>query len=311
MFEATKLLFLFSESPLHAGMGRGVGGVDLPIQRERTTYYPMVQASGVKGCLRAEAARRADNGTGKMLSKEDVKVLFGPEQADNNASEYAGALAFGDARLLLFPVRSLAGVMAWVTSLDVLARLERDATIAGIELPWSVSKLNEPADEEAWVRSEKSVITVEQQVVLEEFSFTATPKKVVDDIGDWIIKNALPATKEYEYWRTRLPQKLCILSEGAYRDFVRFATEIQTHIKLDRNTKTVDGSGLWTTENLPIDSLLYSPIFATKARKTDSTYTAKEVLNKLVNLEVKRIQLGGDETTGQGIMSVCFAGGEQ
>ena len=35
-------------------------------------------------------------------------------------------LRMGDARLLLFPVRSLRGVFAWVTSLDALERFARD-----------------------------------------------------------------------------------------------------------------------------------------------------------------------------------------
>mgnify|MGYP000669322062 CR=1 FL=1 len=37
MFQATNLLFIYVETPLHAGSGRGLGSVDLPIQRERIT----------------------------------------------------------------------------------------------------------------------------------------------------------------------------------------------------------------------------------------------------------------------------------
>ena len=55
MFQAKKILFLYVETPLHAGTGRGLGAVDLPIQRDRTTGYPIIQASSVKGALRAEA----------------------------------------------------------------------------------------------------------------------------------------------------------------------------------------------------------------------------------------------------------------
>ena len=36
------MLFLYVETPLHAGSGRGLGTVDLPIQRERATGYPMI-----------------------------------------------------------------------------------------------------------------------------------------------------------------------------------------------------------------------------------------------------------------------------
>ena len=58
MFEAMRMLFIYVETPLHAGTGRGLGAVDQPIQRERTTGYPIVQASSIKGRLRAEARPR-------------------------------------------------------------------------------------------------------------------------------------------------------------------------------------------------------------------------------------------------------------
>ena len=109
--------------------GGGWGRWDLPIQRDRTTGYPIIQASGVKGSLRAEA-------DGKMAPPQDFLAVFGPDT--NHASDYAGALSCGDACVLLFPVRSLAGVFAWVTSLEALARFERAAALAGISTGWNL-----------------------------------------------------------------------------------------------------------------------------------------------------------------------------
>lgn len=308
MFAAACLLFMFAESPIHAGIGRGVGGVDLPIQRERVTQYPMIQASGLKGCLRSHAGREAT----MPLSTDDIQILFGPEQGggnQSNASDHAGALAFGDARLLLFPIRSLAGVVAWATSVNVLARFQRDATLGGKALDWDLSQ--QPDTGTAWVHSETSSITIEKQaVVLEEFSFTATPNTLIDTVGNWVATNALPKSVEYKYWRENLPKKLCILPEDDFRDFVRFATEIQTHIKLNPDTKTVDSGALWTNESLPIDSLFYSPIMATASRKSGNTSDAVTLLTKLRSLPLARIQLGGDETTGQGIMAIRFTQSE-
>ncbi|NJK83760.1 MAG: type III-B CRISPR module RAMP protein Cmr4 [Saprospiraceae bacterium] len=96
-----KTLFIYTESPLHAGIGAGLGAVDLPIQREQTTRYPMIQGSGVKGALRSQSTAPDD----------DKKVVFGPD----NQPDFAGAAAFGDARILLFPVRALNGVFVWTT----------------------------------------------------------------------------------------------------------------------------------------------------------------------------------------------------
>lgn len=298
MFQATSMLFIYVETPLHAGTGRGLGAVDLPIQRERTTHYPIVQASSLKGRLRAEARER-------MFKSEEEKkefiAIFGPE-AGENASEHAGALSPGDARILLFPVRSLAGVFAWTTSVDALARFRREAAMVGLTLNWKVPP--SPGKDEAWVNGD--VLEAGGSVVLEEFSFI--PKQehaaTVKAIGEWLAENALLRSKEYEYWQKALPQKLCILPENAFRDFVQYGTEVQTHIKLDPKTKTVAEHMLWTTENLPVDTLLYAPLMAAKSRATGVDLTADQILQKIAVLNLDRTQLGGDETTGQGMVAL-------
>src|SRR5882724_13055714 len=123
MFKAATILFMYLETPLHAGSGTSLGVVDLPIQREKHTGFPMVQASGVKGAIRAHARDVLGD-----AAKDGINTVFGP---DDNASEYASALALTDARLLLFPVRSLAGVFAWTTCPTMLNRLRRVLTVAG------------------------------------------------------------------------------------------------------------------------------------------------------------------------------------
>lgn len=298
MFEAKRLMFIYVETPLHAGSGRGLGAVDLPIQRERTTEYPIVQASSVKGRLRAEAKGK--------LSDEEWKAIFGPETA--NASDYAGALSTGDARILLFPVRSLAGVFAWTTSVDALARFRREAQMVGLTVSWALP--SKPARDTALVNG--NALIAGNSVVLEEFSFTPDQSQAaaVRAIGQWLADNALPKTG-YEYWKQSLPEKLCILPEDAFRDFVKYGTEVQTHIKLNPDTKTVASGALWTTESLPVDTLLYAPLLATKSRAVGVDLSAKDVLNKIKELGLTRTQLGGDETTGQGMVALTFAGGEQ
>ena len=52
MFKIARPLFLICETPLHAGSGDALGVVDLPIQRERHTGFPKIEASSLKGALR-------------------------------------------------------------------------------------------------------------------------------------------------------------------------------------------------------------------------------------------------------------------
>ncbi len=315
MFEAKQMLFIYVETPLHAGSGRGLGAVDLPIQRERTTQYPIVQASSLKGRLRAEARKKTNDDPTEedrkqgWLSTNEFLAIFGPE-AGERASDHAGALSAGDARLLLFPVRSLAGVFAWTTSVDALARFRRETQMIELNLGDWKDLLPEPEKDKLWVSGD--TLKAGESVVLEEFSFAPVQNSVVHTIGKWLADNALPGSG-YDYWKKSLPEKLCILPEDAFRDFVLYGTEVQTHVKLNSTTKTVDKGALWTVESLPVDSLLYVPLMATKSRANNGlSLDGKQVLEKLSGLNLERTQLGGDETTGQGMVALRFApGGER
>ena len=54
----TKILYLFTRTPLHVGAGASVGAIDQPIQRERHTGFPIIPGSSIKGVLRYTAQSR-------------------------------------------------------------------------------------------------------------------------------------------------------------------------------------------------------------------------------------------------------------
>lgn len=301
MFTHAQMMYFYVESPLHTGTGQGVEGVDLPIQRERTTGYPMVQASGVKGKLRAEANSKHE---GDGVMKMQLKAVFGPESTGDGASEYAGSLSPGDARILLFPVRSLAGVFAWVTSREVLARFRRTSAAVGVTMPpWGVP--DERVGDALVALNSKAVSG--DKVVLEEFSYEPDRDEVVREIGEWLAEVAFPAGAEYDFWRKRLPSHLVILPEDDFRDFVRYSTEVVTRIKIDNETKTVARGALWTQENVPPDSVFYVPLQATTPRKkVEGLQTGSDVLNFISGLGLSRVQIGGDETVGRGLVALRF-----
>ncbi|MCS7177918.1 MAG: type III-B CRISPR module RAMP protein Cmr4 [Anaerolineae bacterium] len=296
MFEASGILFIYVETPLHAGTGRGLSGVDLPIQRERVTGYPIVQASSLKGRLRAEARKR--------LPDKELEALFGPDT--ERASEHAGALSPGDAKLLLFPVRSLGGVFAWTTSCDVLARFRRDAAIAGLSIPWQVP--SEPAPGEALVSGED--LLVGDRVVLEEFTFSPRQENEVAEIGRWLANHALPKGDQYRYWKEALPRRLAVLHKDVFRDFALFSTEVVTRVRLEPERKTVAEGALWTEEYLPVDTLLYAPLMATPTRAPECRLSGKQVLEKVLNSKLTHTVLGGDETVGRGMVALRLVQGE-
>ncbi|MGB4096170.1 MAG: type III-B CRISPR module RAMP protein Cmr4, partial [Acetomicrobium sp.] len=171
MYKAFQPFFLIAEAPIHAGSGSEVGIVDLPIQRERHTSFPKIEGSGIKGCFRE--ALKHSNKTVKIRGREipsndklHITLVFGPEES---GAEHAGCIAFTDARILFFPVKSLKGVFAWVTCPLVLARFMEDIkTIGGIgdDFSWDVQGLENCTPTESQL-----TVSDNKVVVLEEFTF--------------------------------------------------------------------------------------------------------------------------------------------
>ncbi len=176
---AAALLFIHAQTSLHPGSGTALGTVDLPVQRERHTQWPVIPGSTLKGIVR-DACRRAAGNNG------DLFAVFGPETAE--ASKHAGALSMTDARILAFPVRSLRGVFAWVTCPAVLERLQRDLKLA--DLGNASFKLPpEPGKDKALCHAKSPLLIGGKQLVLEEFEFERTGD--ADALTDWLAVRAV------------------------------------------------------------------------------------------------------------------------
>lgn len=301
MIEKGTLLYIYAETPLHPGSGTELGTIDLPIQREKHTGFPMIQGSGLKGVLREAAESKPNN-------KEYVKWVFGPEEA----AEHAGALSVGDARILLFPVRSLKGIFAWITCPLALNRLKKDLSAVGLNASsWQVPA---PAAENRCCVQPKSAVAIDSKnVVLEEYTFQAQSDQAVDSLGGWLAGAVLPQTPEYQFWRDKLKNSLVVLPDDAFTDFVKYHTMVGTRTKIDNATKTVQTGALWSEEHLPPETILYAPLFASKARHDgngakppEELNEAKGVLEWLRGLELGYVRLGGDETVGRGLARVTF-----
>ena len=292
------LLFLYAESPVHWGAGTSVGVVDLPIQRERHTGYPMGQASGIKGALREWFEQRHESGNPVL------KAAFGPER---DAAEHAGCVGFGDARLACFPVRSLRGTFAYCTTSLLLGRLERDLENAGLELgcrvPQATSKV---------LVAKGSPLLHKGRVVLEEFAEEAKDADDVAALGRRLGELAASG----EFWANRLESHLCVLPEDLFRDLVRMATTVETHVRINNETGTADEGGLFYEELLPSDSILYVPIAVSPPlqprAKPDGWPSGPGPVRTLLGaLDRKRVQMGAGATSGRGVVHcrLQFRGG--
>ncbi|MDP2432339.1 MAG: type III-B CRISPR module RAMP protein Cmr4 [Pseudomonadota bacterium] len=302
MFEKNRLLFLYAVSPVHMGAGQALGVIDNPIQRERHTDHPMAAGSGLKGALRHYLEGQWD--------KLEVARLFGPE---SSASDYAGCVSFGDAQLVAFPVRSLKRAFVYAVSPVSLARLKRLAALAGCEAGWNVPEV---ATDQALVAD--AGIRNGEKMVLEAFDFTATESPQLKDIAQWLADNALPEGAGHEHFRKKIATDLVLLPDDAFSHFVRNATVVEAHVRINDDTGTADEGGLFYTENLPPESLLVSPVLASVERtskkgRNGEPMTAKTVMQTLATgngkpgLDGALIQVGGDATTGRGQVVLRFA----
>jgi CRISPR-associated protein Cmr4 len=276
------VLYLHAITSLHPGTGTALGVVDLPIQRERHTGWPVIPGSSIKGVLRDACRRKA--GDANLL-----EAAFGPTRIDSGSdTAFAGALSLTDARILAFPVRSLKGVFAWVTCPQALRRWQRDAALAGITV--ALPQLN--VTEGKSLAASGTPLLASGKIVLEEFVFEPLP-------ADLAFFTALPAEDR---------PRLAVLDDSDYTHFVRHATEVTARIKLNHDTKTVDKGALFYQEFLPAETLLYSLVLGAASRKPDDNSSADAMMKYLFRQLPEYLQIGGDETTGKGICRIVKGG---
>lgn len=297
--QPARLLFLHAQTGLHPGSGTALGAVDLPIQRERHTGWPVIPGSTLKGILRDACRRAADN-------EGDLLAAFGPERgmADKDQADmHAGALSLTDARILAFPVRSLKGVFAWVTCPAVLGRLNRDLKLAdnpnGLALPAA------PAKDKALCQQDSPLLVDgKKQLVLEEFEFERAAD--AGKVPAWIASHAV----DDDFTSKRLQSHLVVLDDEYFTHFVRHATEVVARIALDYERKTVKGTALFYEEFLPAETLFYSVVLASASRRAGHGKTAQQMLDYLHQKLPRVLQIGGDETIGKGLCVVRLSAGK-
>ncbi len=285
----TKLMTIFTRTPLHVGAGSSVGAVDSPIIRERHTQFPVIPGSSIKGVLADlwnDWVNRDENG--KPTRNPEGKELFGREENKKTEEEAkAGSLLIGEGKLLAFPVRSAKGCFAWITCPLALNRFLRDSG-RGIKLP-----------KEACPESETEVVAanglcINGSVVFEEYP--------LENKADGSYQEILPYISdlcEDPLWREELSKRFAILSDDMFTYFVKNACEIAQHNRINDETGVVDDGALFNQENVPSEALFYSVI---NFKSSDDEIAVKTKLDSEKNL----LQIGANATTGLGWCSVAL-----
>jgi CRISPR-associated protein Cmr4 len=329
MYQNIKPLFLICETPLHAGSGSDLGIVDLPIQRERHTSFPKIEASSLKGALREAVEERVSSKTFVSINENDTKIhrVFGyddgsldekakdnlkkcfpkKDKKDEYATDFAGAIGFTDARLLLFPLKSMRGVFAWVTCPKVLQQFQTDMQLGGIDVP---NLEEEFSNGKALIAKNSTlIIGAKKKIVLEEYAFDTIETVFVNTLGEWLSTKVLSQLPNY--WKNKIKTDVVILTNDDFKDFVNLSTEVITRTKIDNETGTVATGALFTEEYLPAESIMYSLVMAhDEFTANKDKMTAEEVLDFFRTQLSKKsgiVQIGGNATLGKGIVRTSIS----
>ncbi len=328
MYKLAKPLFIHSQSPMHVGSGSDLGLVDLPIQRESHTGFPKIEASSLKGAIRENfEGKAAKDKAAKDDDWYDIQLAFGFDKdglpsgvesrfPKNEDRDYSGALAFSDARLLLFPVKSFKGIFAYVTCPQVLERFRNDLQICGsvssnADIKALLDVFAENAIPTKNTMASVTDLTSSSKIILEDYAF-----EVKDD--DQATKNF--AEKLGAHLAINLTKRLVVLSNNVFADFVKLFTEVITRNKIDNSKGTVAKGALFTEEYLPAESVLYSLVFSNSiftakedrkgSFKKDETESEEEKVQKYFATKVAEkngyMQIGGNSTLGKGIVKTKF-----
>ncbi|MDD3293991.1 MAG: type III-B CRISPR module RAMP protein Cmr4 [Geobacteraceae bacterium] len=278
----TSILSLYAVTPCHAGSGSSLAVVDLPIQRERHTNWPVIHASGMKGAMRAcfdMAKGRIQSG--ETRSDSLTELVFGSEK-----SEYAGSLSVSDAKILAFPMRSSFAPFVWITSTSVLARLNRDLKFAGKPTD-DLSALRDIKKEEAlWVNGSFKADT---RILIEEVEVTTSRRIELPNSGAFLGK----------------AERLLVVHDEIFGYGVSHCTSVAAHIAIDQQTGTTRDASLRYQEELPSDTLMYSVVLWGDARDLKSELVAQTIKGFVTEEAiVGHLQVGGDETLGRGIFEI-------
>lgn len=318
MFEQSRLVFCHCVSPVHVGAGQAIGAIDNPIQRERHTGHPCFAASGLKGALRDHflevTTTRLMQGEGvpEELAHKRAEALtdrlFGPLPKSGEEVTHAGCVAFTDAQLLLFPVRSPRHAFAWITCPTAWERFRRAALIVKSRpeppsLDGDVVGMTcLPASASEWGG---------EAIVLDTLRVEpAGAPGIVAEIGNWLRDHGFPSAASFRAFADKVSRHLVVVSDLVFSHFVTHATLVEPHVKIDDVTGTVEEKLFFYTENLPPESVLFTLAMIGSERTKDGR-GAGEVLADLQVLDGQLVQIGGDATTGRGLVVLHFAAAGQ
>lgn len=148
-----------------------------------------------------------------------------------------------------------------------------------------------------------------EMIMLEDYTFPVTISSSFEKFLH-AVKAMLPDNKVID---SRFLNHTVLLSDDDYASFVRNSTEINTRIRINSDTGTVDGNGLFTEEFVPSESIFYTMLFfrgshlLQEREENGRIFASGNIKREFKRLFAEDIfQIGADTTLGKGIVIKKF-----
>jgi CRISPR-associated protein Cmr4 len=236
------------------------------------------------------------------VEPELVQAAFG--RAENDSNDHAGSFTVTDARMVLFPARSLYGTFAYATSPLVLTRLARDMQAAGARTLPEVPAV----DEQQVLVTSHTALVIDERVFFEDLDFGVgqADKQGIDKWAELLSTRLFPETQHAPFTEI-LKRRLALVPDSAFDFLCQRGTEVNAHIRILDEKKTTEGGALWYEESLPAESVLAGIVWC--ERSYGSSLPPDQLLGRLCHGAIN-CQMGGKTTTGRGCVRFLFTGEE-
>ncbi|MGH3797667.1 MAG: type III-B CRISPR module RAMP protein Cmr4 [Pseudonocardiaceae bacterium] len=288
------LLYLYAESPVHAGAADSVDVLDLPVQREAATGYPVIWGQSLKGALRQAAVE-----AGGRWDEPRVQRIFGSRIAESSdeGGTTPGLLNVGDAQLVAMPVPTLRRTFAWASSPIALGRLARKYTNLGTAVPQipMVGSDRGAAADAVWTTAPDEVLGPCLVPLSDSAQVKVWAQRLASDAFPLGTSGAPDTSSAFTPFAQKLGTDLLVIGSDIMPMLLRECTEQTARVQLD-SAKTVE-NGPFYSEYLPAETILAASLVL---RRTADTPDNRDALREL--LDGTLLQVGGDETLGKGLV---------
>lgn len=280
MFKYSETLLVKAVSPVHAGSGREIGLIDMPIQKESHTQIPKIEASSLKGSLRNSYRVNNDD--------KSTSYIFGSDD------DRAGFIGFSDASLLFYPIRCITNLFAYVTCPYLLNNFLENLNICAGDNQKEYVKHS--LNGKAIIYNAEKDKFIEESIILDTYKFEAKLEDAIDE-NTKSIKDILEKICE----KFTLKRNIVIVTDEDFIELITICKEIITRNKINADTGTVDEKtgGLFTEEYLPAEAILQTMML------TNGIINDEDDKIKMYKEQIEgTYQIGGNANIGKGIVKI-------